>query len=148
MRLGAWLVVVVVGGIGSGCGGKPALANAPHPPAGAVAGVAAAAAAALTLADPDAATRKPEKRKVAPAHAVEVKEHVPSDVLDRLDHAEAIPTDAGVPEVSADASPDAGPSATPTAAPDARPAGRGTHPRIPSPREAVDHDPAAPRPDR
>ena len=70
----------------AGCGGSPALANAPHPPAAAVAGVAAAAAAAITLADPNAATRKPEKKQDDDKRPVDVKENVPPDVFDRLDH--------------------------------------------------------------
>src|SRR5262245_36663309 len=73
----------------AGCGGQPALANAPHPDPGIIAGAAAAAAAAATLADPDAAARKPEKREEVEKRPVEVKEHVTKDVLDRLDKSEA-----------------------------------------------------------
>lgn len=66
---------------------QPVLANAPHPPAGAVAGGAAAAAAALTLASPDSAT--PEKKdKNVDKKAIKVKEHVSPGALDRLDAAE------------------------------------------------------------
>ncbi len=68
---------------------QPLLANAPRPNAGAVAGGAAAAAAALTLADPDAASRKPEKKEDTEKKPIKVKESVPASVLDRLDHAEA-----------------------------------------------------------
>src|SRR6266581_2515573 len=69
------------------CGGQPALANAPHPDPGIVAGAAAATAA--TLADPDAATRKPEKKLETEKREVKVKERVTPDVLDRLDKKEA-----------------------------------------------------------
>ena len=68
------------------CGGGTVLQNAPRPNPAAVAGVAAAAAALLTAADPNAATRKPEKKDQTPGQPVEVKETVPPDVLDRLDH--------------------------------------------------------------
>jgi hypothetical protein len=61
------------------------LANAPRPNPAAVAGVAAGAAAALTLADPDAATRGPEKKQDVPKKEIKVKENVPADVLDRMD---------------------------------------------------------------
>lgn len=76
-----------------GCG-EPILKNAPKPDPGAVAGVAAAAAAAATLADPQAAGRRQEqKNRGEPDNrGVEVKETVPGDVLDRLDHK----ADAGV----------------------------------------------------
>jgi hypothetical protein len=75
--------------------GEPILRNAPKPDPGTVAGVAAAAAAAATLANPAAAAQKQEtKDKAAPSdRAVEVKETVPSDVLDRLDHKAS---DAGI----------------------------------------------------
>lgn len=70
-----------------GCG-EPILRNAPKPNPGAVAGVAAAAAAAATLAAPQAAAqRQEEKTRGEPDNrGVEVKETVPADVLDRLDH--------------------------------------------------------------
>ena len=71
------------------CGGapnQPLLANAPKPDPGAVAGVAAAAAAAATLASPDTAGRRPEKNQDVEKKPITVKENVPSDVLDRLDH--------------------------------------------------------------
>jgi hypothetical protein len=103
------------------CGGQPALANAPRPDPAAVAGVAAAAAAAATLADPDAATRKPEKKDETPKREVEVKEHVPSDVFDRLDEKNAKGSDAPA-----------------TAPPAKKPAG--PLPKLPSPRDAVDPD--------
>jgi hypothetical protein len=68
--------------------GEPILRNAPKPDPGAVAGVAAAAAAAATLANPAAAAQNQEKKDKSPPsdRAVDVKETVPSDVLDRLDH--------------------------------------------------------------
>jgi hypothetical protein len=62
------------------------LANAPRPNPAAVAGVAAGAAAAITLADPDAATRGPEKKKESTdMKGQKVKENVPAGVLDRAD---------------------------------------------------------------
>jgi hypothetical protein len=100
------------------CGGQPALANAPHPNNAAVAGGAAAAAAAITLASPDSA--KPEKPTEKPKDAIEVKESVPSDVLDRLDHQPAT---------------DAPPS--PTAKPTKR---KGPVPKVPSPHDAAEHE--------
>lgn len=75
---------------------EPLLKNVPQPPAGAAAGAAGALAAAATLADPDAAARKAEKAKekqdrdgAAPAQGRAVRETVPADVFDRLDHAKA-----------------------------------------------------------
>lgn len=76
----------------SACGAQPnqpLLANAPRPNPSAVAGGAAAAAAAITLADPDAASRRPEKKDATEKKPIEVKENVPAAVLDRLDQAEA-----------------------------------------------------------
>lgn len=81
-------LVVVVVAAAAGCGAapnQPVLANAPRPNPAAVAGVAAGAAAALTLADPDAATRGPEKKQDVPKKEITVKENVPADVLDRMD---------------------------------------------------------------
>ena len=68
--------------------GEPILRNAPKPDPGAVAGVAAAAAAAATLASPQTAAQKQEeKTKGEPnVRGVEVKETVPADVFDRIDH--------------------------------------------------------------
>ena len=68
--------------------GEPILRNAPKPDPGTVAGVAAAAAAAATLASPQTAAHKQEeKTKGEPdVRGVEVKETVPADVFDRLDH--------------------------------------------------------------
>jgi hypothetical protein len=85
-----------------GCG-EPILKNAPKPDPGAVAGVAAAAAAAATLADPRAAgQRQEQKNKGEPDNrGVEVKETVPADVLDRLDHPRDAGTDAASPPAAA-----------------------------------------------
>jgi len=112
------LVAAVAASLGCGCGGQPALANVPHPNNAAMAGGAAAAAAALTLVDPDAATRKPEKRQEEEKQPVDVKETVPSDVLDRADHPAA-----GAGSGSAAAKPKKTPSGPP--------------PKLPSPRDAV-----------
>ncbi len=107
------------------CGAEPKqpfLANAPHPDNAAVAGGAAAAAAAMTLADPNASTRgKPEKPKAdEEKQPIEVKEHVPSEVFDRLDQKPAPPT------------------AQPAAAPaKAKPKPSGPPPKIPLPSDAA-----------
>jgi hypothetical protein len=108
------------------CGG-PVLANAPRPPTAAVAGGAAGVAAVLTAIDPNAATRKPEKKVDGPGQPVEVKETVPSDVLDRLD------------QRGSGAQPEPSPSAKTTKK--KRP-GPGAH--VPTPREAVDHPERSP----
>jgi len=81
-----WLLVAVL----AGCGAQPnqpLLANAPRPNPAYIAGGAAAAAAAMTLADPDAASRRPESNKDVEKAPIKVKENVPADVLDRLDQA-------------------------------------------------------------
>jgi hypothetical protein len=82
MRRTLWIVVLV-----AGCG-EPVLRNAPRPNPGAVAGVAAAAAAAVTLASPQTAAQRQEQRQQGEPdnRGVTVKETVPADVLDRLDH--------------------------------------------------------------
>ena len=107
------------------CGAEPKqpfLANAPHPDTAAVAAGAAATAAAITLVDPNAATRgKPEKATSdAEKKPVEVKQNVPPDVLDRLDH------------------PAAGNGST---APEPKPAAKtkrkGPPPHVPLPSEAI-----------
>ena len=103
------------------CGGKPLLANAPAPPAGAVAGVAAAAAAAMTLANPNAATRKPEKRDDPNSQGVDVKESVPPDVFDRLDHPPANDPNGSDDDAPAKTRPRKGPP-----------------PKLPSPRDISD----------
>lgn len=72
---------------------KPLLANVPRPNPTYVAGGVAAAAAAITLADPDAASRRPEKNQDAEKRPIKVKEHVPAGVLDRLDQPQP---DAGI----------------------------------------------------
>lgn len=130
MRVVALLLLVACGPE------KPLLANAPHPDNAAVAGGAAAAAAAMTLADPDAATRgKPEQPETQPDKApVEVKDHVPSAVFDRLDHGggaaapAAKPASATAPQRPAHAAP-------------ARPL-----PKLPSPEQAAEHQAGSPSP--
>lgn len=103
MRRYLWVFAMLCG-----CG-EPILKNAPKPDPGAVAGVAAAAAAAATLADPQAAGRRQEqKNKGEPDNrGVEVKETVPADVFDRLDH----PRDAGAEAAAQPAAPSSSPSA-------------------------------------
>lgn len=112
-----WLLLALVA-----CGAEPKqplLANAPHPDNAAVAGVAAGAAAAAVLADPNAATRgKPEKSADQPEkQPVNVKENVPSDVLDRADQKTPAP------------------AAATKAKPAAAPTRKGPPPKIPSPSE-------------
>ncbi len=129
MRTVALLVVCA-------CGAEPKqpfMANAPHPDNAAVAGGAAAAAAAMTLADPNAATRgKPEKQKAdEEKQPVEVKEHVPSDVFDRLDQKPASGSGSG----------SAAAAAAPAPAPAAKPKTKGPPPKIPLPSEAIRPDP-------
>jgi hypothetical protein len=68
------------------------LQNAPTPDPAHVAAVAAGTAAALTLADPDGHARKREKDR--PQNETREREgkkteHVPHDVLDRIDQADA-----------------------------------------------------------
>jgi hypothetical protein len=112
----------------AGCGAtqQPLLANAPRPNPTAVAGGAAAAAAILTAVDPDAATRKPEKKVDEPKQAIEVKETVPPDVLDRLDHAGS----ANAPA----------PTDEPATQPNSKKKRTGPTPHVPTPREAVDRE--------
>ncbi|HUS27815.1 MAG TPA: hypothetical protein VMZ53_04885 [Kofleriaceae bacterium] len=82
----AWIALLLIAGCGA-APNQPVLANAPRPNPAAVAGVAAGAAAAITLADPDAATRGPEKKKESTdMKGQKVKENVPAAVLDRADH--------------------------------------------------------------
>src|SRR5215470_15045682 len=103
MRSHLWIFVLLCS-----CG-EPILKNAPKPDPGAVAGVAAAAAAAATLADPKAAgQRQEQKNKGEPDNrGVEVKETVPADVLDRLDHPRDAGTDATAPAQPAPSPPSA-----------------------------------------
>lgn len=85
----------------AGCGG-PALQNAPRPDPGHVAAVAAGAAAAMTLADPDGHARKKEKdgpSNGAGEGGTRKRKHVPHDVLDRLDKAEAARKAGSAPAV-------------------------------------------------
>jgi hypothetical protein len=90
------------------------LKNAPKPDPGAVAGVAAAAAAAATLASPDYAAKKQEEKKAGEpeGRGVEVKQTVPADVFDRIDH--------GSPDAGVEATPPA-PAAPPPLPPSAVP---------------------------
>lgn len=79
------------------CGG-PALQNVPHPNNTAMAAGFAAAAAGATLASPADAQKKAEaqsKGQPADKKPKNVKETVPGDVLDRLDHP---PPDDGKPK--------------------------------------------------
>ncbi|HKE18475.1 MAG TPA: hypothetical protein VKB80_26535 [Kofleriaceae bacterium] len=92
MRLRVLAVVSLLG-----CGG-PALQNAPRVDPVVVAAGAAAIAGAATLADPDAAARRQEEKKdsdVPKSGSGGASPSVPSDVLDRLDQAEAAQRDAG-----------------------------------------------------
>ncbi|HUJ57672.1 MAG TPA: hypothetical protein VLX92_04255 [Kofleriaceae bacterium] len=111
------------------CGGQPLLANAPHPNNAAVAGGAAAAAAAITLAAPDAATAKPESDRDADKKPITVKERVPADVLDRLDQQQgsAATTHA-------------------TAPPAVKNKPKGPPPKLPSPRDAAEHEESTEQP--
>lgn len=95
--------------------GEPVLRNAPKPNPAAVAGVAAATAAAITLASPQTAAANQEKKNQGEPNdrAIEVKQTVPSDVLDRVD---SPPSDAGIDGGSAVA-PAARGSAAPAAVP-------------------------------
>ena len=79
------IALVVVGA----CGGGTLLQNVPRANPAAVAGAAAATAAILTAVDPNAATRKPEKKDDNAPREQKVKETVPADVLDRLDEKQA-----------------------------------------------------------
>src|SRR5579883_1596553 len=79
------------------CGG-PALQNLPHPNNGVMAAGFAAVAGAATLASPASAQKSAESQSKAGAvdkRPVNVKETVPSDVLDRLD---TQPPDDGKPK--------------------------------------------------
>ena len=91
------VALVVVGvWVGASCGG-PALQNAPHPNTAMMAGGFAAAAAAATLASPADAAKKAESNKGPPAEKqpVEVKEHVPAAVFDRLDRKDGAGSGSG-----------------------------------------------------
>jgi hypothetical protein len=94
----AWMFVML-----SACG-EPILRNAPKPDPGTVAGVAAAAAAAAaaTLASPQAAAKKQEEKDQGEPdnRRVKVKETVPADVFDRIDHKAGNASDAGVDATS------------------------------------------------
>jgi outer membrane biosynthesis protein TonB len=121
--------------LAAACGGGPALGNAPRPDPVAVAGVAAAAAAAVTLADPNAASRRPEKKVDENKREVEVKENVNEGVLDRLDEKEQGSAAAPAPDATT-ATPD--PKAKkPAKKPDpkAKVAPKKGAPKIPSPED-------------
>ena len=116
------------------CGGGPALGNAPRPDPAAVAGIAAAAAAAVTLADPNAASRRPEKKVDENKREVEVKENVNEGVLDRLDDTES----KGSATAPADAAPADATKPVPKAKKPAKPdpkAPKKVAPKIPSPED-------------
>lgn len=85
MRLAVLAIVSLLG-----CGGGPALRNAPRPNPAVVAASAAAIAGAATLADPDAAAKRQEvKREYDVKKPPESKpEPMPVDALDRLEEAE------------------------------------------------------------
>jgi hypothetical protein len=124
-----------------GCG-EPILRNAPKPDPGAAAGVAAAAAAAVTLASPQtAAQRQEQQQKGEPDNrGVKVKETVPADVLDRLDHH---PQDAGVDGAAA-----AAPAAVPATASPSTPAAStpASAPASSAPTSSAKQKPGARRP--
>src|SRR5262249_18612777 len=120
---------LLVGTLGCGGGQQPMLANVPHPNNAAMAGGAAAAAAAITLASPDSAAQKPEKNQNQEKHEVDVKESVPSDVLDRLDQ------------------PANGAGATQATPEKKQHPAKGTPGKIPTPAQAVGNDPIKPHPD-
>jgi hypothetical protein len=125
MRTFALLVFITA------CGSEtPMLGGVPHPNNAAMAGGAAAAAAAMTLADPNAADRKPEQRQEAEKRPVDVKEEVPSSAFDHLDGSGSN-TGSGH-EV---ARPHAG-----SAAPVAPPPATKKLPTLPTPHDAVDPD--------
>ncbi len=78
----------------AGCGGQPVGSKVPRPNPTDVAVGAAAAAAALTLANPDAAARKPEGQQEKSLRGVKgPKETVPGAVLDRADSGAKQPCD-------------------------------------------------------
>jgi hypothetical protein len=89
VRMKAVLVAAVLAAADVGCGG-PALQGLPHPNNGAMAAGFAAVAGAATLASPASAQKSAEAQSKQGAvdgkKPVNVKETVPSDVLDRLDH--------------------------------------------------------------
>jgi hypothetical protein len=80
-----WLGLTCAMTLAAACGGEPVGSHVPRPNPAHVAGVAAAAATALTVADPDAARKNPEKPDQPERRPVAVDESVPADVLDRAD---------------------------------------------------------------
>jgi hypothetical protein len=136
MRTVALLIAI------AGCG-EPVLGGAPHPNNAAMAGGVAAAAAALTLADPNAADRKPEQRVEEEKRPVDVKDQVPASALDRLDSGSGAGSGSGKEVARPRAKPaDANPADVKTGGPgDAKPMS-GTKPKklpvLPTPHDAVD----------
>jgi hypothetical protein len=127
MRTVAWLIAI------AGCG-EPMLGGAPHPNNAAMAGGAAAAAAAMTLADPNAADRKPEQRVEQEKRPVDVKDQVPASAFDHLDSGSGAGSGSGKELARPHAKPPA--DATPA---DAKPATTSKKlPVLPTPHDAVD----------
>jgi hypothetical protein len=84
MKVLAWTSALALAACGAGP--DPILRNVPQPNKAAAAGAAAAIAGAATLAAPADAARRQEKNKSPDEKKpIEVKQTVPSDVLDRLD---------------------------------------------------------------
>jgi hypothetical protein len=84
MKVLAWISALALAACGGGP--DPILRNVPQPNTAAIAGAAAAAAGAATLASPHDAAKRQEKNKAPDEKKpIEVKQTVPSDVLDRLD---------------------------------------------------------------
>jgi hypothetical protein len=84
MKVLAWISALALAGCGGGP--DPILRSVPQPNKAAAAGAAAAIAGAATLASPHDAAKRQEKNKVPDEKKpIEVKQNVPSDVLDRLD---------------------------------------------------------------
>lgn len=70
------------------CGGQPIGSKLPRPDPTVVAGTAAVIAGAATLANPNAAGRKPEAPSVGVERRTVKTESMPGDVLGRLEDAE------------------------------------------------------------
>ena len=89
----------------AGCGGQPVLSKLPQPNAAVVAGTAAAVAGVATVANPNAAGRKPEAPSPGNERRTVSTERMPTDVLDRLEAAEnrgEVPAERG-PALESDA---------------------------------------------
>jgi hypothetical protein len=80
-----WMGICCSVMLAGACGGDTVGRHVPRPNPAHVAGVAAAAATALTVADPGAARKNPEKPGAPEKRPVAVDESVPADVLDRAD---------------------------------------------------------------